>query len=79
MNRSIMGAIAAATAGCASAPATPEAAEPRRVTVELNAPPSDAVLSALRANPAVASVEVAGGRGDLETVFLALTGRSLRD
>ena len=51
----------------------------RRVTVELREAPTDALLAQLRALPAVGSVEVAGGRGDLETVFLALTGRSLRD
>ena len=51
----------------------------RRVTVELREPLSEAVLAQLRALPAVGSAEVAGGRGDLETVFLALTGRSLRD
>ena len=29
--------------------------------------------------PAVESIEVVGARGDLETVFLTLTGRTLRD
>ena len=51
----------------------------RRVTVELREPASDAVLAQLRAVPVVEAAEVAGGRGDLETVFLTLTGRSLRD
>jgi linearmycin/streptolysin S transport system ATP-binding protein len=51
----------------------------RRVTMELREAPSDALLAQLRALPAVSAVEVAGGRGDLETVFLTLTGRSLRD
>jgi ABC-2 type transport system ATP-binding protein len=52
---------------------------PRRVTVELREPAAEPVLSQLRSIAAVESVEVAAGRGDLETVFLALTGRSLRD
>jgi ABC-2 type transport system ATP-binding protein len=51
----------------------------RRVAVELAADPGDDVLAALRAVPAVKSAEVVGGRGDLETVFLKLTGRTLRD
>jgi len=51
----------------------------RRVMVELREPLSDGVLAQLRALPAVGSAEAAGGRGDLETVFLSLTGRSLRD
>ena len=52
---------------------------PRRVTVELGEPAGEAALGRLRAVPGVRSAEVAGGRGDLENVFLALTGRSLRD
>jgi len=51
----------------------------RRLTIELREPPTDAVLAALRAVPAVGAIDVAGGRGDLETVFLTLTGRTLRD
>jgi ABC-2 type transport system ATP-binding protein len=51
----------------------------RRLTVELREPPTDGVLTALRAMPAVDSIEVVGARGDLENVFLALTGRTLRD
>jgi ABC-2 type transport system ATP-binding protein len=51
----------------------------RRVTVELAADPSEGVLASLRAMPAVKAVEVVGARGDLETVFLGLTGRTLRD
>ena len=52
---------------------------PRRVTVALREPAGEVVLAQLRSIAAVDSVEVAGGRGELETVFLALTGRSLRD
>jgi ABC-2 type transport system ATP-binding protein len=51
----------------------------RRLSVELRDDPSDSVLAGLRAMPAVKSIEVVGGRGDLETVFLGLTGRTLRD
>ena len=51
----------------------------RRVTVELGEPAGEAALGRLRAVAGVQSAEVAGGRGDLENVFLALTGRSLRD
>jgi ABC-2 type transport system ATP-binding protein len=50
-----------------------------RLGVELRGAPTEADLAALRALPSVASIEVVGGRGDLETVFLALTGRALRD
>ena len=51
----------------------------RRLTVELREPPTDGVLTELRAMSAVESIEVVGARGDLETVFLTLTGRTLRD
>jgi ABC-2 type transport system ATP-binding protein len=51
----------------------------RRLTIELREPPTDGVLAALRAVPAVGTIDVVGGRGDLETVFLTLTGRTLRD
>ncbi len=51
----------------------------RRLTLELKDAPTDAVLDALRAMPAVKAIEVVGARGDLETVFLGLTGRTLRD
>jgi ABC-2 type transport system ATP-binding protein len=51
----------------------------RRLTVELSDAPTDAVLAALRALPGVGRIDVAGARGDLETVFLTLTGRTLRD
>ena len=51
----------------------------RRLSVELREAPTDAVLSGLRALPAVKDIEVVGARGDLETVFLSLTGRTLRD
>jgi ABC-2 type transport system ATP-binding protein len=51
----------------------------RRVTVELREAPTESVLAGLRGMPAVQSLEVIGARGDLETVFLTLTGRKLRD
>jgi ABC-2 type transport system ATP-binding protein len=51
----------------------------RRLSVEMREAPTDGVLAQLRALPAVGSVEVVGTRGDLETVFLTLTGRTLRD
>ncbi len=51
----------------------------RRLSVELREPPTDGVLNELRAMSAVHSIEVVGARGDLETVFLTLTGRKLRD
>ena len=51
----------------------------RRLTVQLREPPTDGALNELRAMSAVESIEVVGARGDLETVFLTLTGRTLRD
>jgi ABC-2 type transport system ATP-binding protein len=51
----------------------------RRLAVQLRDAPTDGVLDQLRAMAAVESIEVVGARGDLETVFLALTGRTLRD
>ena len=51
----------------------------RNLTVQLREPPTDGVLHELRAMAAVESIEVVGARGDLETVFLTLTGRTLRD
>ena len=51
----------------------------RRLTVELVEAPTDATLAALRAVPGVGAIDGAGARGDLETVFLALTGRTLRE
>ena len=53
---------------------------PQTLEVELDGPGSEATLAAIGALPGVRGVTLgAAGRADLEDVFLALTGRQLRD